>query len=188
MYKVKSTIKKLDTVTIVSLGIIVCVGVYLYLVIFTRYMPALPSLPKISAPQVNWEAYKIKMPSAPPKKEVKSAKVEDPAVAQHKEMMNTASKQIKLPQSEVPTVATVSDKTKLDNQEFFKEAENGDKVLMYPKQKKAYLYRPSIKRVLAEAELQYIASESAQPDQKSVTKKQLVSPDKPSGKILVQPD
>ena len=53
------------------------------------------------------------------------------------------SKLMKVPNDEVPTIATVLDKEKLKDQSFFKNAENGDKVLVYVKEKKAILYRPS---------------------------------------------
>lgn len=55
---------------------------------------------------------------------------------------------ILLPEGEQATIATVSDKTKLQDQEFFKRAENGDKVLIYTKAKKAILYRPSVDKVI----------------------------------------
>lgn len=55
---------------------------------------------------------------------------------------------ILLPSDEEPTLATVSDKAKLGNQAFFERAKNGDKVLIYTKSKKAYLYRPSIKKLI----------------------------------------
>lgn len=51
-------------------------------------------------------------------------------------------KLMKLP-NEQPTIATVLDKTKLKDQAFFKDAENGDKVLVYMDEKQAILYRPS---------------------------------------------
>jgi len=50
--------------------------------------------------------------------------------------------------NETPTVATVSDVSKLANQEFFSEAENGDKVIIFPKAQKAILYRPSSKKII----------------------------------------
>jgi hypothetical protein len=51
-------------------------------------------------------------------------------------------KHILLPEGEEPTVATVSDPGKLKDQLFFKNAEMGDKVLIYTKAKMAYLYDP----------------------------------------------
>lgn len=53
-----------------------------------------------------------------------------------------------LPSDEEPTLATVSDKSKLANQAFFERAQNGDKVLIFTKSKKAYLYRPSINKII----------------------------------------
>jgi hypothetical protein len=54
---------------------------------------------------------------------------------------------------ENPTIATVEDAKKLASQVFFKKAKNGDKVLMYPKTKKAILYRPSADRIIEVAYL-----------------------------------
>lgn len=55
---------------------------------------------------------------------------------------------IELPEEETPTMATVSDVSKLANQPFFKNAQNGDIVLIYNNAKKAILYRPSTKKVI----------------------------------------
>ncbi len=57
-------------------------------------------------------------------------------------------KYVDLPSDEVPTVATVSDAEKLKSQPFFAKAQNGDRVLFFTNAKKAYLYRPSTKKVL----------------------------------------
>ncbi len=53
-----------------------------------------------------------------------------------------------LPESPLPTMATVTEKEKLQQQEFFQKAENGDKVLIYLSEGKAILYRPSTGKVI----------------------------------------
>ena len=55
---------------------------------------------------------------------------------------------VELPQSETPTVATVTNLEKLRNQPFFVNAEQGDKVLIYPRTGRAILYRPSTGKVI----------------------------------------
>jgi len=62
--------------------------------------------------------------------------------AQTTELVNKVGELTALP-DEAPTVATVSDVSKLANQSFFAGAKNGDKVLIFSKSKKAILYRPS---------------------------------------------
>ena len=51
-------------------------------------------------------------------------------------------KLIKLPEDELPTIATISDLDKLEGQPFFARAKVGDKVLLYTQAKKAILYDP----------------------------------------------
>jgi len=58
------------------------------------------------------------------------------------------SKIILLPEGEIPTLATVTDAEKTRGQDFFKNAQNGDKVLVYQNAKKAYLYRPDEKKII----------------------------------------
>lgn len=53
-----------------------------------------------------------------------------------------------LPDNEEPTLATVTDKEKLTGQPFFANAQNGDKVLIYAKNEKAILYRPSNGKII----------------------------------------
>ena len=59
-------------------------------------------------------------------------------------MVKKVNKLIYLPQEETPTVATVTDAAGLaKTQVFYKEANNGDKVLIYFKAQKAYIYNPT---------------------------------------------
>ncbi len=53
-----------------------------------------------------------------------------------------------LPTDETPTIATVTDVTKLNNQPFFKSAKNGDKVLIYAKAQMAIVYNPSLHKII----------------------------------------
>lgn len=53
-----------------------------------------------------------------------------------------------LPIGEIPTVATVSEPEKLKNQEFFKDAKKGDKVLIYTNARKAILYDPLADKII----------------------------------------
>lgn len=64
------------------------------------------------------------------------------------ELVKVVGKLIILPKDEVPTIATVSDPSKLKDQPFFAKAKVGDKVLIYAKAKKAYLYDPIVNRIL----------------------------------------
>lgn len=60
---------------------------------------------------------------------------------------------IMLPEDEKPTVATVSEPEKIKNQPFFARAKAGDKVLIYVKSKKAYLYDPVARKLVEVAPL-----------------------------------
>jgi len=55
---------------------------------------------------------------------------------------------IDVPEGEDPTIASVVDASKLSSQAFFKNAQNGDKVLMYAQAKKAILYRPGTNKII----------------------------------------
>lgn len=65
-----------------------------------------------------------------------------------KDVMGKVSRHIMLPESESPTLATVSDVEKLRNQAFFLKAENGDKVLVFTEARKAILYRPRVDKII----------------------------------------
>ena len=53
-----------------------------------------------------------------------------------------------LPEKDLPSVATVSDITKLKDQPFFKNAKNGNKLLIYVNSKQAILYDPEIHKII----------------------------------------
>lgn len=80
----------------------------------------------------------------------------DPKVAAEQQVSDLVSQVgalVELPSSEVPTIATVTDKSKLNSQAFFKNAQNGDKVLIFTQAKRAVLYRPSTNKVIEVAPL-----------------------------------
>lgn len=53
-----------------------------------------------------------------------------------------------LPTDEMPTIATITDLTKVKAQPFFAHAQVGDKVLVYTAAKKAVLYRPAENKIV----------------------------------------
>lgn len=64
------------------------------------------------------------------------------------QLVSQLGKYLELPTDETPTLATVTDVESLKNQQFFKNAQNGDKVLLYSKAGRAILYRPTTKKVV----------------------------------------
>lgn len=68
--------------------------------------------------------------------------------AEIRETIRKVSRLMELPQDEAPTVATIIDRGKLSDQPFFAKTENGDKLLVYTKAKKAILYRPSTDKII----------------------------------------
>lgn len=70
-----------------------------------------------------------------------------------KDLEKKVSRLMLLPENEQPTIATVSDFKKIKDQPFFKNAHNGDKVLIYTKAKQAILYDPKQDKILAVAPL-----------------------------------
>ncbi len=106
--------------------------------------------------------------------------LESPSDAAKEEIATVVSavgKLMLLPSDEDPTLATVSDKSKLGGQAFFESAQNGDKVLIYTKSKKAYLYRPSINKIIDIGPVN-IGEQAPPPPPMHIT---------PSGKIIPSP-
>mgnify|MGYP006374517765 CR=1 FL=1 len=77
--------------------------------------------------------------------------VEDPN-AENREKIESlvakVEKLIDLPQGELPTLAEITSIENIKDQPFFAKAKVGDKVLLYPVAKKAFLYDPVVKKVL----------------------------------------
>lgn len=80
----------------------------------------------------------------------KTSKVEDVATNETEavELIASVGKLIVLPEGEVPTIATVSDPEELKDQPFFVKAKVGDKVILYPQSRKAFLYDPTANKIL----------------------------------------
>lgn len=62
--------------------------------------------------------------------------------SENKALVESVAKIYNLPQDEEPTIATINDRDKLQDQAFFANAQNGDKILIYTKAQKAVIYRP----------------------------------------------
>ncbi len=67
---------------------------------------------------------------------------------QTQQLLGEMKKIILLPQGEDPVVATITDINQLKDKEFYKDAQNGDRVVVFASSKKAYIYRPSSKIVV----------------------------------------
>lgn len=70
-----------------------------------------------------------------------------------KAITDKVGKLMELPEGEELTLATVVEKEKLMGQNFFRNSENGDKILIYAKAKKAILFRPSTGKIIEAAPL-----------------------------------
>lgn len=80
-----------------------------------------------------------------------------------KALIDEVGDKMELPQNETPTIATVTDVTKLADQPFFRNAKNGDKVMIFGSTKEAILYRPSIHKIIAVAPINATANPTGTP-------------------------
>ncbi|OGF52259.1 hypothetical protein A3I27_01855 [Candidatus Giovannonibacteria bacterium RIFCSPLOWO2_02_FULL_43_11b] len=64
------------------------------------------------------------------------------------DIISSVSKIYYLPETETPTIATVTDPAKLKSKIFFMNAKSGDKVLIYIKADKVILYRPEENKII----------------------------------------
>ena len=91
----------------------------------------------------------------------KQANPQQVAQEEVKKIVAEVGKLIDLPSGEDPTVATVTDISKLKDQPFFQKAKNGNKVLIYTNARKAILYDPASNKVIDVAPIN-IGTQSAQ--------------------------
>ena len=68
-------------------------------------------------------------------------------------IVERVGKLLLLPADESPTIAAVSDISKLQDQLFFKNAKNGDVVLMFAKAQRAVLFDPELNKIIEVAPL-----------------------------------
>lgn len=89
------------------------------------------------------------------KKELSDIKNDPNAKAKEeaKNLVEQVGKIAILPENEEPTVATVTDPSKLSDQPFFAHSKAGDKVLIYQEASRAILYRPSENKIIEIAPL-----------------------------------
>ncbi len=81
---------------------------------------------------------------------------------ENKKLVSQVGTLMSLPESEDPTIATITDREKLKDQNFFAKSENGDRVLIYPQARKAILFRPSTNKIIEVAPVNIGATQSAQ--------------------------
>ena len=92
---------------------------------------------------------------------VDSKKKEQIAITTPAGLIQAVGKLILLPTGEEPTIATVSDPSKLKDQPFFANAKAGDKVLIYQNAKKAYLYSVTENKLIEVAPINLDAGSKA---------------------------
>ncbi|MFA5247986.1 MAG: hypothetical protein WC415_01935 [Patescibacteria group bacterium] len=76
---------------------------------------------------------------------------QDPSILAQQEVASVVAivgQLMVLPPDETPFLATVMNKENLQDQPFFADAEDGDKLLIYAQEMKAILYRPSTNKVI----------------------------------------
>jgi len=75
-------------------------------------------------------------------------KIDNTPEAQLQSAISEISKVAVLPTNDTPNLAIVSDPEQLREDPFFDEASVGDMLLVYPRLGKAYLYNPTLKKIV----------------------------------------
>lgn len=90
--------------------------------------------------------------------------VDEIAQAEIDDVVRQLSKIVLVPEGEVPTLSTIKDTSALtENQEFFQNAANGDKIVIYQQARKAYLFRPSTGKLINFAPINVQENSASQP-------------------------
>lgn len=76
-------------------------------------------------------------------------------------LIETVEKHVpNIPKNEIPSVATIKDLETLSDQAFFEGAAEGDRLMIYAVNKRAFLYRPSTNTVIRQGPVEVIGEES----------------------------
>ena len=70
-------------------------------------------------------------------------------LAQVQEVIDNVAKLMDIPEGEAPIMLYVSNADNLKSQDFFKNAENGDRVMVFKSSKQAILYRASTNKIIS---------------------------------------
>lgn len=146
-----------------------------------KLLPVLPLLIALGASfffYVQWQLAQDKIETVP------SEQVKDVTPEEIDEIVKALEKIVLLPTGETPKLSTITNKDELtDNQEFFKDVENGDKIIVYQQAKKAFLYRPSTKKIINLSPID-ITKDS---EEQSVEKVEIVESPTPSPEAISSP-
>ncbi len=82
------------------------------------------------------------------KSKVVTMKEENTAQEQLEETLTLLGSIAILPAGDEPVLAIVSDPSQLKNDAFFVDSQIGDRVIIYPKIGRAFLYRPSVNKIV----------------------------------------
>ena len=85
------------------------------------------------------------------------------------QVVDQVSKLMVLPKNEPVTLIRVTDPSKLQNQAFFRNAQAGDKLLLYPASQQAVLYSPALNKIVQVAVLNLVTTPA--PDSVTLPKK-----------------
>lgn len=75
-------------------------------------------------------------------------KSQEKALAEAEKVTKQVSVIYQIPTDEAPTVALIEDKSKLGSEEFYKNAQNGDYVLIFSQNKFAIIYRQNENKII----------------------------------------